>query len=145
MIDTNKMRIFFIVFLLIFSYCILNAKVKILEKSASRKPDWIKEIPNGIEYDYFSGMGVSSKSYKEAKNIGIIHPKINIIGPLTFLGLSKSVDNTNTYKYFDNIRRYLYYRSNDTELSTDIAQEVFIKFWKKDFKYNKKTKSFCRL
>jgi len=44
-------------------------------------------------------------------------------------------------KYFDNIRRYLYYRSNDTELSTDIAQEVFIKFWKKDFKYNKKTKS----
>ena len=38
-------------------------------------------------------------------------------------------------EYFDAIRRYLYYRSNDSELSTDIAQEVFMKVWEKQIKY----------
>jgi RNA polymerase sigma-70 factor (ECF subfamily) len=33
--------------------------------------------------------------------------------------------------YFDAIRGYLYYRSSDQELSTDIAQEVFMKVWEK--------------
>ena len=60
-----------IVLLLISLYNLLNAKVKIIEKSASHKPDWIKEVPKGFSYDYFSGFGVSSTSYKEAKNIGI--------------------------------------------------------------------------
>ena len=41
-------------------------------------------------------------------------------------------------EYLDAIRRYLYYRSNDSELSTDIAQEVFMKVWEKQIKYEPK-------
>ena len=32
---------------------------------------------------------------------------------------------------FDEIRSYVFYRSNDTELATDIAQECFLKLWEK--------------
>ncbi|MFB0924974.1 MAG: sigma-70 family RNA polymerase sigma factor [Vicingaceae bacterium] len=38
--------------------------------------------------------------------------------------------------YFDNIRMYIYYRSGNGELATDIAQEVFIKVWEKQFDYH---------
>jgi 5-methyltetrahydropteroyltriglutamate--homocysteine methyltransferase len=41
--------------------------------------------------------------YKEAKELGIENPKINIIGPLTFLGLSKTKNRKSTYEYFDMI------------------------------------------
>lgn len=34
-------------------------------------------------------------------------------------------------QYFDAIRRYLVYRGADTELATDITQDVFMKFWEK--------------
>ena len=34
-------------------------------------------------------------------------------------------------KYFDSIRNFIYYRSGDKELATDIAQEVFMKIWEK--------------
>ena len=37
-------------------------------------------------------------------------------------------------KYFDSIRRYIYYRSGDKELSKDLAQETFMQIWKKKFK-----------
>lgn len=40
-------------------------------------------------------------------------------------------------QYFDTIRNYIYYRSGDVELATDIAQETFIKVWEKQFN-NKK-------
>ncbi len=44
--------------------------------------------------------------------------------------------------YFDAIRRYIYYRSGNEELATDIAQETFIKVWEKQFEYHpNKTKS----
>jgi RNA polymerase sigma factor (sigma-70 family) len=33
--------------------------------------------------------------------------------------------------YFDDIRRYLYYRSGDTVLSSDLAQDTFLKVWEK--------------
>ena len=33
--------------------------------------------------------------------------------------------------YFDIVRNYIYYRSGDTELATDIAQETFMKIWEK--------------
>ncbi len=37
---------------------------------------------------------------------------------------------------FDRIRNYIYYRSGDKELATDIAQDVFMKFWEKNFEYH---------
>ncbi|WP_319589933.1 sigma-70 family RNA polymerase sigma factor [uncultured Draconibacterium sp.] len=39
---------------------------------------------------------------------------------------------------FDRIRNYIYYRSGDKDLATDIAQDVFMKFWEKDFDYDPK-------
>ena len=43
---------------------------------------------------------------------------------------------------FDAIRNYVFYRCNDGDLSTDIAQEAFMRVWEKNFVYDpKKTKS----
>ena len=39
--------------------------------------------------------------------------------------------------HFDNLRRYLYYRSGDQDLSADIAQNVFMKIWKKKIDVSK--------
>ena len=33
--------------------------------------------------------------------------------------------------YFEDIRRYLYYRCADTALSTDLAQDTFMRIWEK--------------
>lgn len=33
--------------------------------------------------------------------------------------------------YFDQVRNYIYYRSGNEELATDVAQEAFIKIWEK--------------
>ncbi len=33
--------------------------------------------------------------------------------------------------YFDDIRRYLYYRCGDTTISTDLAQDTFMRIWEK--------------
>ncbi|MEN8201333.1 MAG: sigma-70 family RNA polymerase sigma factor [Bacteroidota bacterium] len=35
--------------------------------------------------------------------------------------------------HFDAIRRYLYFRSGDTTVSTDLAQDTFLKIWEKQF------------
>lgn len=43
---------------------------------------------------------------------------------------------------FDAVRNYIFYRCNDGELATDIAQEAFVKIWEKNFDYHpQKTKS----
>ncbi len=34
-------------------------------------------------------------------------------------------------EWFDPVRSYIYYRSGDAELSTDIAQETFLRLWEK--------------
>jgi len=33
--------------------------------------------------------------------------------------------------HFDAVRNYIYYRSGDTEMATDIAQETFMRLWEK--------------
>lgn len=44
-------------------------------------------------------------------------------------------------KHFDEVRNYIFYRSGDTDLATDVAQETFIKLWEKQFDvHNKKIK-----
>jgi RNA polymerase sigma-70 factor (ECF subfamily) len=35
--------------------------------------------------------------------------------------------------HFDEVRNYIYYRSGDPDLATDIAQDTFIKIWEKEF------------
>ena len=34
-------------------------------------------------------------------------------------------------EYFEEIRRFLFFRSGDTDISTDIAQETFVRVWEK--------------
>jgi len=41
-------------------------------------------------------------------------------------------------KHFDAIRRYLYYRSGDADLSTDLAQDVFLRLWEKGLDYHER-------
>jgi RNA polymerase sigma factor (sigma-70 family) len=36
--------------------------------------------------------------------------------------------------HFDAIRRYVYYRCSDSELASDITQDLFTKIWEKDMK-----------
>lgn len=38
--------------------------------------------------------------------------------------------------HFDAIRRYVYYRSGNRELATDVAQEAFMKLWEKQLAYH---------
>jgi len=40
--------------------------------------------------------------------------------------------------HFDSIRNYIYYRSGDEELATDIAQESFMKVWEKNIPFDEK-------
>lgn len=40
--------------------------------------------------------------------------------------------------HFNDIRRYLFYRSGNEELASDLAQETFLKLWEKDFRIEMK-------
>ncbi|MEM6320337.1 MAG: RNA polymerase sigma-70 factor [Bacteroidota bacterium] len=42
------------------------------------------------------------------------------------------------HQYFDAIRSYLYYRSGDADLATDLTQDVFIKIWEKQMEIDLK-------
>ena len=39
---------------------------------------------------------------------------------------------------FESIRRYIYFRSGDEELATDVAQESFMRVWEKNLPYDEK-------
>ncbi len=41
-------------------------------------------------------------------------------------------------QHFDAIRNYIYYRSGDTDLATDLAQDVFLRLWEKQPDYHPK-------
>lgn len=41
--------------------------------------------------------------------------------------------------YFDDVRRYLLYRSGDENVATDIAQDTFMRIWEKQIAINQKT------
>jgi RNA polymerase sigma-70 factor (ECF subfamily) len=41
--------------------------------------------------------------------------------------------------YFDDVRRFVLYRSGNEELATDIAQETFLKIWEKQISIDHKT------
>ena len=45
--------------------------------------------------------------------------------------------------HFDAVRNYIYYRSGDGDLATDIAQDTFMKVWEKQihFRHNKNIKA----
>ena len=48
------------------------------------------------------------------------------LSPLTQEEFKQLFDN-----YFDPIRNYIYYRSGNKELATDVTQEVFLRIWEK--------------
>ena len=41
--------------------------------------------------------------------------------------------------YFEDVRRYVFYRSGNETLATDIAQDTFMKIWEKQIQIDSKT------
>ncbi|MFA9388204.1 MAG: RNA polymerase sigma factor [Prolixibacteraceae bacterium] len=41
--------------------------------------------------------------------------------------------------YFEDVRRYVFYRSGDDDTATDIAQDTFLRIWEKQIEINPKT------
>jgi len=69
--------------------------------------------------------------YNEAKSLGI-KTKINIIGPITYLGLSKRVDSGDVYEFWGKIlpiyEEFLKIISNlDDEITIEIDEPIFVK------------------
>ncbi len=60
----------------------------------------VPELSENLQFNLDSSKIISE--YNEAKTIGI-DPKINIIGPLTFLELSKDVHGKDCYSYFNRV------------------------------------------
>jgi RNA polymerase sigma-70 factor (family 1) len=54
--------------------------------------------------------------------------------------LTKEAFKTLFDENFDSVRNYIFYRSGDAELATDIAQDVFMKVWEKQFELSKSIK-----
>lgn len=89
----------------------------------------VPELSENIQFNLDPSKIISE--YNEAKLIEI-NPKINIIGPLTFLGLSKDVNGKDCYSYFDRVLPV--YEQLIKELSTlnsnvylQIEEPIFVK------------------
>ena len=80
----------------------------------------VPELDDSIEFRLDSSK--IKNEYKEALSLGI-KTKINIIGPLTFLGLSKCTDGKDPYTYLDKILPV--YKSLLEEIST-LDETVYI-------------------
>lgn len=80
-----------------------NKSLKALEMTKWFNTNYHYIVPelDGIENFKLNASKIISE-YKDAKAIGIL-PKINIIGPVTFLALSKSSDKKSCHQYFDAI------------------------------------------
>ncbi|MFT7860797.1 MAG: 5-methyltetrahydropteroyltriglutamate--homocysteine S-methyltransferase [Sulfurimonas sp.] len=84
-----------------------------------------------LEDNYTLNLSKIKNEYKEAKAFGIT-PKINIIGPLTYLGLSKRVDNGDPYELYAKIVP-LYEElvqelaKLDTTVTLQIDEPIFVK------------------
>ncbi len=50
--------------------------------------------------------------------------------------MEKSIFNKIYNQYGHEIRRHIYYRSGDEEISNDITQETFIKIWQNNYTYH---------
>ena len=61
----------------------------------------VPELDNKMNYNLDTSKIISE--YKQAKGIGIRNPKINIIGPLTFLALSKTEKGVKPYDFYGDI------------------------------------------
>ncbi|AXH13165.1 5-methyltetrahydropteroyltriglutamate--homocysteine S-methyltransferase [Halarcobacter bivalviorum] len=84
-----------------------------------------------LEDDYKLNASKIINEYKEAKELGI-KTKINLIGPITFLGLSKRVDRKDTYELHSKIlpiyEELLKEISKlDEELIVQIDEPIFVK------------------
>jgi 5-methyltetrahydropteroyltriglutamate--homocysteine methyltransferase len=89
----------------------------------------VPELDKTIEFSLDSTKIISE--YNEAKSLGI-NPKINLIGPVTFLGLSKTTDGNDTYDYFEKIIKVyeeLLRRLSalDKEIYVQMEEPVFVK------------------
>lgn len=64
-------------------------------------------------------------------SVAIGRVKREIFGIFTSMNLTREKFKVLFDTHFDSIRRYLYYRCSDTELASDVAQDLFMKIWEK--------------
>ena len=64
--------------------------------------------------------------------IGRVNPSLNgIFVEINFTTLDKAGFKKVFDKYFDSIRGYIYYRTGDADVASDLAQDIFMKLWEK--------------
>ena len=54
---------------IILSFFSLLISAKIVDRSDDIRPFWSREAPQGVYYNYYSGVGYSSKSLMDAKTL----------------------------------------------------------------------------
>jgi len=62
-----KLKLIVLILFIVYS---LSAQ-KVIDNSAKNRPNWVKEIPNGKFFNYYSGISSSKNSLDEAKNLAI--------------------------------------------------------------------------